>query len=216
MKQIRESQRHFLLLFPPHFSCLSCVKLSKHLPIQTTTIRHCSARGEKAKVLRLLRHLCLPPTWKSADRFTAKRRQWCRQVSASLRTAGSTEVRLVERWWIIHTLIETAFIIHELLNVKAISPPHRHDEKILNNRSRLQTSAFQWRRLTLKRLKWELLSYRESLLWCCKLLVAASGAGVFVLSLSARGWRFQAFPMVLWCPLGRRRVYCFNQAHKRG
>lgn len=49
MKQIHESQRHFLLLFPPHFSCLSCVKLNKYLPIQTTTIRHCSVRGEKGQ-----------------------------------------------------------------------------------------------------------------------------------------------------------------------
>lgn len=39
-------------------------------------------------------------------------------------------------------------------------PPFQHDEKILNNRPPLQTSAFQRSRLTLKRLKLELLSYR--------------------------------------------------------
>lgn len=40
-------------------------------------------------------------------------------------------------------------------------PPFQHDEKILNNRPPLQTSAFQRSRLTLKRLKSELLSYRR-------------------------------------------------------
>lgn len=39
-------------------------------------------------------------------------------------------------------------------------PPFQHDEKILNNRPPLQTSAFQWSWLTLKRLKLELLSYQ--------------------------------------------------------
>ncbi len=39
-------------------------------------------------------------------------------------------------------------------------PPFQHDEKILNNRPPLQTSAFQRSRLTLKRLKSELLSYQ--------------------------------------------------------
>ena len=40
-------------------------------------------------------------------------------------------------------------------------PPFQHDEKILNNRPPLQTSAFQRSRLTLKRLKSKLLSYQR-------------------------------------------------------
>lgn len=83
-------------------------------------------------------------------------------------------------------------------------PPFQHDEKILNNRPPLQTSAFQRRRLTLKRLKLELLSYQgaaalaqrvsncwwpcgfEGLRFCfCLLLLSCSNEG------KASAWKVQ-------------------------
>lgn len=96
-------------------------------------------------------------------------------------------------------------------------PPFQHDEKILNNSPHLQMSAFQRSRLTLKRLKSEPLSYRESLLGPNMFQTVGgclvSWGGVFVLLLSAA---FKAFRWNYSFQLERIGVYCLNQPHKSG
>lgn len=80
----------------------------------------------------------------------------------SLRPTGSTEPQSpVSRDVINYTYIDRNNIHYSWASQRqSYFPPFQHDEKILNNRPPLQTSAFQRRRLTLKRLKSELLSYQ--------------------------------------------------------
>lgn len=75
-----------------------------------------------------------------------------RPVSTSPKTTGSTEVQLV-RDVINYTYIDRNCIHYSWTSQRqSYFPPSQNDEKILNNSTRLQTSAFHRRRLTLKRL----------------------------------------------------------------
>lgn len=147
-----ETQRHFLLAFPPRFSRLRPCKRRKYFPIQT---KNNQPLFHDAVVFAPPVHQ--PPTFKSAYHSTAfqprSTDKKCRPVSTSLRTTGSTEVQLVGDV-INYTYIDRNSIHYSWASHRqSYFPPSQKDEKILNNSTRLQTSAFQRRRLTLKRLK---------------------------------------------------------------
>ena len=103
------------------------VKLNKYLFIPTKTIALCS---RKVRNKATACSTCVSPPRRKLQiaRFVFYSETQTISPDQSpchsgLQAPQSHRVQLVEMWLIIHTLIETTFIIHELLNVKAISLP---------------------------------------------------------------------------------------------
>lgn len=176
----------------------SCVKLNKYLPIQAKTIPPSSSLSLKLSANATAAfHLCNTPTKQTADHVAV----YYSDIETILQTSlhVTQDYRLqrspVSRDVINYTYIDRNSIHYSWASQRqSYFPPFQHDEKILNNRPPLQTSAFQQSWLKLKRLKSELLSYsRCSGPTCFKLLVAVRLPGsvfLFCLCLQRQGWGF--------------------------